>query len=403
MGTQGYADRRRAPNGLQGQLARQIPERGEAVAGSEDVDERQRRRHPARQRLVGRVAEERVEPDDAAGAAFDAEELPGQELGLARVPAVGQDDHDRAPVHESRPFPVDLGERLADFRPARPVAHLGEPTEDLPVGAPAQMVGDTCEARREGERLDPAEDVLEREEKLEQEAAVQVHRAGYVAEQDEPDLLALPLAVAQLDQVPAREVGPERPPEVDAPAPPHGPSTAREAMREPPRDLDRKPEDLVELVGAEGRKVLADERLAVARRRHAERLARVPCLLPLAPRLQREALALLARRLEERVTLPAVGGWGLGQSRNPLRGRLGPPEGVEATVEGRDLLGATHEDRLEGEVELAAVADVEVIERTHGVRRVDQGDREAVLAEQRREPRDGRRQLVRAHVRSGRG
>src|SRR5438093_8099980 len=86
-----------------------------------------------------------------------------------------------------------------------------------------------------------------------------------------------------------------------------------------------------------------------------------------------------------------------------LRGRLGPPEGVEATVEGRDLLGATHEDRLEGEVELAAVADVEVIERTHGVRRVDQGDREAVLAEQRREPRDGRRQLARAHVRSGRG
>src|SRR5439155_197025 len=133
-------------------------------------------------------------PDDAAGAALDAEELVGQELGLAGVPAVGQNDHDRPPVDELWPVPVELGERLADLRPARPVADLGEPTEDLPVGAPAQVVADARETRREREGLDPAEDVLEREEKLEQEPAVEVHRPRDVAEQDEPDLLALPRA-----------------------------------------------------------------------------------------------------------------------------------------------------------------------------------------------------------------
>src|SRR5207247_753847 len=114
-----------------------------------------------------------------------------------------------------------------------------------------------------------AEDVLEGEEKLEQEAAVEVHRARDVAEQDEPDLFALPLAIAQLDQVSAREVGPERPPEVHVPAAPHRPTTARDAVGEAPRDLDREPEDLVELVGAKGREVLTDEGLALRGRRHA--------------------------------------------------------------------------------------------------------------------------------------
>src|SRR3989454_5379233 len=172
---------------------------------------------------------------------------------------------------------------------------LGEPTEDLPVGAPAQVVADAREARREREGLDPAEDVLEREEKLEQEPAVEVHRPRDVAEQDEPDLLALPLAVAQLDQVSARQVRPERPPEVHAPAPPYGTATARQTMREPPRDLDREPEDLVELVGAEGREVLADERLAVGRGGHPERLAPGLPLLAPPPRLHRRGLPLLAR------------------------------------------------------------------------------------------------------------
>src|SRR5207245_5529936 len=109
--------------------------------------------------------------------------------------------------------------------------------------------------------------------KLEQQAPVEGHRPRDVAEQDEPDLLALPLAVAQLDQVAARQVGPERPPEVHAPTPAHGSATARDAAGESPRDLDREPEDLVELVGAEGREVLPDERLALGGRRHAERLA----------------------------------------------------------------------------------------------------------------------------------
>src|SRR5256885_11521653 len=56
------------------------------------------------------ISEERVEPDHAAGAALDAKELGGQQLGLAGVPAVGEDDHDRPPVHEPRRFPVERSE-----------------------------------------------------------------------------------------------------------------------------------------------------------------------------------------------------------------------------------------------------------------------------------------------------
>src|SRR5438874_226311 len=83
-----------------------------------------------------------------------------------------------------------------------------------------------------------------------------------------------------------------------APAPPHGSPTTREAMREPSRDLEREPEDLVELVGAEGREVLADERFGVGRRRHAERFVRVAGLVGVAPGLEGETLARLARRPE---------------------------------------------------------------------------------------------------------
>ena len=49
------------------QLDPELLEAREVVPGREDVDERQRRVHPARKRLVGWIALQRVEPDHAVG------------------------------------------------------------------------------------------------------------------------------------------------------------------------------------------------------------------------------------------------------------------------------------------------------------------------------------------------
>src|SRR5262249_62149813 len=130
------------------------------------------------------------------------------------------------------------------------------PRPHLAIGPPAQRLGDAREPRREDERLDSPEDALQREQELQQEAAVEIHRARDVAEQDQPYLLALALAVAQLDQIAAREVRAQSASEVDAPAPLHRAPAAAHPVREPARDPDRELQELVELIGAEGREVL---------------------------------------------------------------------------------------------------------------------------------------------------
>src|SRR4030095_3095965 len=131
------------------------------------------------------------------------------------------------------------------------------------VAPPAQSLGDARETRREDERLDPAEDALQREQELEQEAAVEVHRARDVAEQDQPDLLALALAEAQVDQIALGEVRAQRSPQVEPAAPLPGPAPAAHAMGQAAGDLHGELEQIVELVGAEGGKVLVHQRLGL--------------------------------------------------------------------------------------------------------------------------------------------
>ena len=75
---------------------RPAPPATQRVAGHELVDVRQRRLHPARQRLVVRVRLERVEPDQPVRAARQARDLALELLRLAAIPAVGEQHHDRA-------------------------------------------------------------------------------------------------------------------------------------------------------------------------------------------------------------------------------------------------------------------------------------------------------------------
>ena len=57
---------------------------------------RQRRLHAARQRLVARVGRQRVQPQHAVGTAPQPRHLGRQLLGVAAIPAIRQDDDQRA-------------------------------------------------------------------------------------------------------------------------------------------------------------------------------------------------------------------------------------------------------------------------------------------------------------------
>ena len=60
------------------EVAGEVAEALEVVGGSEAIQQGERRRHAARQRLVGGIAEERVQSEEPAGSPLDLEQLPGQ-------------------------------------------------------------------------------------------------------------------------------------------------------------------------------------------------------------------------------------------------------------------------------------------------------------------------------------
>ena len=79
-------------------------ERGQRMALDEVVDVGERGGHAPGQRLVARRRLERVDPDHAVGDPAQAGHLLGQQLGIAPVPAVGQDD-DHRPAGQARRRP----------------------------------------------------------------------------------------------------------------------------------------------------------------------------------------------------------------------------------------------------------------------------------------------------------
>src|SRR5262249_12849270 len=156
---------------------------------------------------------------------------------IARVPAVREHDHDRVAVQEPRPPEVEGAEALADLRSARPLPDVAEPGQGPPVRRVTQILGDPVKPGREDERLHPAEVVLHRIQKLEEQATVEVHRAGHVAEDDELRLLDLPLTPGEVDQLAARERKADRATEIDATASPRWLEPPAPTGGEPPGDL----------------------------------------------------------------------------------------------------------------------------------------------------------------------
>src|SRR5215208_8158604 len=101
------------------------------------VHVRKRRLHAAGERLVARVRLQRVEPDQRVSATGETRHLRAELLGVATVPAVREQYHDRAATEAPAVLAVERGERVADARPARPVAGSARSTVERAIGVAA--------------------------------------------------------------------------------------------------------------------------------------------------------------------------------------------------------------------------------------------------------------------------
>ena len=78
------------------QMLGQILEAGKVVNRQEAINMRQRRLHAARQRLVFRRTEQRVKPDEPVAVALQAGHLLAQQIHLAPIPTVADEQDDGA-------------------------------------------------------------------------------------------------------------------------------------------------------------------------------------------------------------------------------------------------------------------------------------------------------------------
>src|SRR5207245_10904184 len=100
-------------------------EAGKIVDWKEVVHVRERGEDSLSEGLVVGGAQQWIEPEEAVAGALEMLHFRGQQLRIAAIPPVADDDDDRAVPHAtSRPLAVEHAERLADTGAARPILDL---------------------------------------------------------------------------------------------------------------------------------------------------------------------------------------------------------------------------------------------------------------------------------------
>ena len=207
------------------------------------------------------------------------------ERRIAALPAV-RDDHDDRPARHAAAAVavVELLQRVADPRPARPIWRGGRGALDRAVGtARRERSRDPGQARREDERLGARPRAGGAGEKLQVGARVRLHRPGDVAEHHQPPRDLPPLAARKSDGVaPCAQAPAQRPPHVDAVAASRTLVAARAPHGRRQVELGHQPVEAGELVWLERVEALGGEDLVVARhrQRHVD-LRRVRARRPL--------------------------------------------------------------------------------------------------------------------------
>src|SRR6266496_3360363 len=86
--------------GSDGEVLAEVRQARQVVGWREDVDVLEGRAHATRQRTVVLAAEQRIEPDHLARALLETLHRLTQDLGVAGVQTIAQDQHDRVPIDE---------------------------------------------------------------------------------------------------------------------------------------------------------------------------------------------------------------------------------------------------------------------------------------------------------------
>src|SRR2546426_10161254 len=157
----------------------------EIGARHELVDVRQRRHQPLRARLEARPTRARSEPDQPATRAPKRRHLARELRWIVALPALGPDDPPGSTANRaSPPAAVELVQARADARPPAPVPHLPRHALERRVGiAHPQLARDAGQAGTEYEDLHRRSGARQGVREPQQEAAVPLHRARYVADQ----------------------------------------------------------------------------------------------------------------------------------------------------------------------------------------------------------------------------
>ena len=149
-------------------------------------------------RLVLIVAQQRVEPDQAAAICAQATGRQLQPLGTIAVEAVGEQQHECVLAeYATGPMLVEVIERRPDPCPTGPIIDVSGDLRQRHIGiAVLQSAGDMAQPGTEQERVDAIPIIGQRMQKMQKNARIGVHAAGDVDQHDNrrPSCRALMIA-----------------------------------------------------------------------------------------------------------------------------------------------------------------------------------------------------------------
>ena len=207
--------------------------------------------HAARFGAEAVPADQWVEPDDPAAPLSQAPHLGGEPVGLAGVVAV-RDDHDRGARidHPPRVPAIERGQAVADAGAATDALRHQAQSIDRPGDvAVAQRRRHMRQPRVKDERLGLAEGIDDPVQEAHEKRGVEVHRAGSIEQDDEPQRLRLAAAPDQIERRSAlRHAAMDGAADVEPPSTPAGLLAANEPRPHRPRQARRQRVHLGDLV-----------------------------------------------------------------------------------------------------------------------------------------------------------
>ena len=133
----------------------QLLKADQVVDGEKIIDIGQGRLHTKGQRLITGAPQQGVEPDQPVAGVLETVDLVLQEVGIASIPTITNQQHHRATAQNTPPpHVVKVLDRLADTRTTAPVDDLTtHRVEGVVQVTVAQLTGNPGEARTEDEAL----------------------------------------------------------------------------------------------------------------------------------------------------------------------------------------------------------------------------------------------------------